>query len=152
AVSVTRGLQVQLVRVVNGAYTVLGQVNSVRWFDEQWVRTTLVVNGSSLRAQLYRPDTGQYLNGSGQWHTAPAWALALADAVLTGGGLAGRGQRASYTGTVAFDDFTVVLPDIIENFDGTAAGSLPADWSQWSSSGKPSLAVSSAQALSAPNG
>jgi hypothetical protein len=151
ALAVTRGLQLQLVRVVNGVSTTLGQVTSVRWFDDQWVQTTLSVNGSSLRAQLYRPDTSQYLNGSGQWQTAQAWALDLTDAALTGGGLAGLGQRASYTGTITFDDFTVVLPDTTEHFDTTAAGALPANWSQWSSSGKPSFAVSAAQSLSAPN-
>jgi hypothetical protein len=38
-----------------------------------------------------------------------------------------------------------------ETFDTTKAGSLPANWSQWSSTGTNAFAVSSAQSLSAPN-
>src|SRR4051812_15582166 len=39
----------------------------------------------------------------------------------------------------------------LESFDTTPPGTLPAGWSQWSSTGTGAFAVSSAPALSAPN-
>jgi hypothetical protein len=42
-------------------------------------------------------------------------------------------------------------PGTVESFDTTPTGQLPAGWSQWSSTGTNAFAVSSSQALSAPN-
>src|SRR5204862_235514 len=67
AVSVTRGLNVQLVRVVNGQQTVLGAVRSKAWVSGQWLQVSLVAKGNELRAQVFRTDTGQYLNSDGSW-------------------------------------------------------------------------------------
>src|SRR2546421_523017 len=44
------------------------------------------------------------------------------------------------------------IPGVVENFDSTTAGQLPAGWLQWSSSTAAPFAVSSSLAWSAPNG
>src|SRR5262249_18895500 len=75
ALSVTRGMNVQLLRVVNGVTTSLGHLNTASWFQGVWVVLTLSVNGSTLQAQVYRPDTGQYLDASGKWQWSQTWAL-----------------------------------------------------------------------------
>jgi hypothetical protein len=152
AVQVTRGLKVDLVRVVHGVATTLAALPSPPWFSGRWVRVALDVEGDALRAQVVRTDTGQYLNGQGRWQTAPAWALQAADASLPGPGQAGLGRPASYTGTVTFDDFRVDLPPLVESFDHTSRGELPAGWRQWDSTGPAAFAVSPARSLSAPNG
>jgi hypothetical protein len=107
AASVTRGLQVQIVRVLNGATTVLGRLNTTNWTDQVWARVTLAVTGGTLRAQVYRIDTGMYLTAAGTWQADPAWALTAADSALAGPGLAGLARPASYAGMVTFDDFAV---------------------------------------------
>jgi hypothetical protein len=152
ALSLTRGLQAQLVRMVGGVSTTLGSLTSSGWFSDRWVQVTLDVEGNDLRARVYRPDTQQYLNASGQWQAAPAWALQAQDAALPGPGSVGLGRSASYTGTVSFDNFSVTLPSVTEQFDATAAGALPAGWAQWSSAGDAPFAASAARAVSVPNG
>src|SRR5262249_23183647 len=87
AVSVTRGLGARLVKVVNGVTTTLDSVQSDDYLSGRWVRVTLYVSGTSLRAQIYRPDTRQYLNASGQWQSTAAWALGASDASISSGGL-----------------------------------------------------------------
>jgi hypothetical protein len=152
AAAVTRGLTVQLVKVINGVATPLAQLNSARWFDQNWVRLTLSVQGSHLIAQVFRPDTAQYLNSQGQWQAAVCSALTAADTSLAGPGQAGLARPASYTGTLTFDDFSVTLPGATESFDGWPVATLPSGWAQWSSTGNSAFAISSALALSAPNG
>jgi hypothetical protein len=49
-----------------------------------WVYVTLVVNGSSIKAQVFSPGQNpsvpaRYLNSSGQWQETPAWALQATD-------------------------------------------------------------------------
>src|SRR5207248_4073207 len=107
ALSFTRGLNLQLLRVVNAASTVIAQLSSATWFSDQWAKVTLYVNGNNLRAQVYRPDTAQFLAGSGQWQSAQAWAINVTDAAITQAGNVGLARPASYTGTVVFDDFSV---------------------------------------------
>src|SRR5262249_37320571 len=53
AVSVTRGLEVRLTRMQNGASTVLGSLRSADWVANVWLRVTLYLNGSNVRAQVY---------------------------------------------------------------------------------------------------
>ncbi len=164
AASVTRGLKVQLLRVVNGSASVLGELSSASWLEGRWVQVTLSAAGESLRVQVYRADTRQYLSASGQWQPAQAWALERTDGVIGGGGLAGLARAASYSGPVTFDDFSVVAFDgsLVpppsgtsgpqETFDRTPAGTVPAGWSRWSSDGSPSFAVSTARSLSGSSG
>ncbi len=110
AVSVTRGLQVQLVRVVNGQSTVLGTQSSAAYLSGQWVQVTLSAVGSSLNVQVYRLDTRQYLNSAGKWQSAQAWALSRTDSRLSGPGYVGLVDPPHYGGRVSFDDLLVVDP------------------------------------------
>ena len=64
AVAVTRGLQVQLLRVVNGNATVLGQVQSADYVSGQWVCISLSSEGSTLGVQVILVDTGKYLTSA----------------------------------------------------------------------------------------
>jgi hypothetical protein len=160
ALSVTRGLDLQLLRVVNGSATVLADLPSAGWFSDHWVRATLNLSGSTLEAQVVRTDTGAYLNATGQWQAGQTWALTASDTAITQAGLTGLGRPASYTGTVTFDDFAAASQAapppasqvIAESFDSTATGSLPTGWTQQSSNGSTAFAVSSAASLSPSNG
>jgi photosystem II stability/assembly factor-like uncharacterized protein len=107
AASVTRGMQVQLLAVVNGVTTVLGKVTSKSYLSQQWVRVTLRVVGSTVQVQVYRLDRQQYLTAGGLWQAAPTWALSVTDTSVTGPGQVGVGRPASYAGGVYFDDFAV---------------------------------------------
>jgi hypothetical protein len=106
AVSVTRGLEARLVKVVNGVETTLGTVKSASWFSSQWLRVRLTAEGDRLRVSLYRADTRQWLTPAGAWSSTPDFALELRDGSVTAGGRAGVGRAATYSGTVTFDDFT----------------------------------------------
>jgi hypothetical protein len=107
AVSLTRGLEVQIVRVLNGTSTTLGRGKSTRYFSGKWVRATLDAQGKNLRAQVFRPDTSQYLNDAGEWQADPAWAVTVADTTISQRGQVGLARVASYAGAVSFDDFSV---------------------------------------------
>src|SRR5207253_769742 len=52
AVSVTRGTQVELLRVVNGKSTVIGSVRSGDWISNKWVQVTLRAEGNVLTVQV----------------------------------------------------------------------------------------------------
>jgi hypothetical protein len=151
ALSLNRGMQTQLLRVVNGVSTSLGQITSLRYLSNQWVQATLSVVGTSIQGQIYRTDTGQYLTATGQWQAAQAWAFSVSDTALTGVGLAGVARTASYTGTVSLDDFTVALPGSSQSFDTTAVGALPSGWQHWTSTGTGGFGASAALSLSSPN-
>jgi photosystem II stability/assembly factor-like uncharacterized protein len=110
AAAVTRGMQVQLLAVVNGATTVLGRVVSKTYLSYQWVRVTLRVVGSAVQAQVYRLDQHQYLTPGGLWQAAPAWALTLTETAVAGPGQVGLGRAASYAGALYFDDLSVSSP------------------------------------------
>jgi hypothetical protein len=107
AVSVIRGVQVQLVRVVNGQSATLGTLSSVSYLSGQWVQVTLSAVGSSLNVQVYRLDTHQYLNSSGKWQSAQAWVLSRTDTRLTGPGMVGLVNPPHAAGSVYFDDLVV---------------------------------------------
>ena len=110
AASVSRGLNVQLLRVVNGQQTVLGQVQSRDYVSGQWIQVSLVAKGTDLRVQVFRTDTSQYLQANGTWGLAPAWALARTDAALTKGGLTGLVRGAGSANAVGVDNFIVTSP------------------------------------------
>ena len=105
AVTLTRGLQAQLIKVVNGAGTVLGSIKSTSYFSSQWLRVSLVAEGDRLRVLLYRPDTRQWLGANGVWSDSSAYAIDKTDSSIAGGGKAGIGRAAQYAGSVTFDDF-----------------------------------------------
>jgi hypothetical protein len=156
AVAITRGMQVRLLRVLGGSATVLTQTASVDGVRNEWVRATLSAVGTTLRVQVYRVATGQYLTSTGGWHAAPTWALTATDGSLTGPGRAGVARGAGQPGTLTFDDVAIDLPNAADSFDQDAAGRLPAAWAGWTSAGAaaaafrvtPDRALSGAQALS----
>lgn len=102
-----QGLELRLVRVLNGPFNALDAVQTVEAFDARWVRLTLSVQGSTLRAQVYRPDTNQFLDATGRWGAAPAWTLTAQDTAITGGGQVGFAVPASVPSTILFDEFQV---------------------------------------------
>jgi hypothetical protein len=150
AVSITRGLDLKLLKVANGVVTTLGEIKSANWIANQWVNVTLCTYGASIEAQVQN-SAGQYLNSSGQWQNAPTWALTQTDASISSGGAVGVGRLNSYVGTTYVDNFFYAPVGTEESFDTTTPGSLPSGWSQWSSTGVAASAVSSTQSLSPPN-
>jgi len=105
--SVARGMQVQLVRVVAGVPSIMGTVTSTSYLSNKWVRATLTVVGDRVQVLIYRGDTGQYLTAAGEWKDGIARAIDLEDDAITPGGFAGLERPASYAGTVTVDDFEV---------------------------------------------
>ncbi len=150
AVSIARGLDLKLLKVTNGNVTTLGEVKSGNWFADLWVNVTLSTFGNNVSAKVQN-NKGQYLNSSGQWQSDQTWALNATDTTISSGGDVGLGRPPSYTGTVYIDNFSYSPAGNEESFDTTAPGSLPAGWSQWSSTGTNAFAVSSAQSLTPPN-
>jgi hypothetical protein len=159
ALSVTRGLNVELLRVVHGASTVLGRVASATYLSGQWLKATLVTHGSTLEAQIYRTDTHQYLNSRGHWQSAATFALVRSDKAISSGGLVGLARPSNHGGTVAFDDFKAVGitagahgSSVVwqQSFDTTKLGTLPTNWSQWTNQGD--IGVESARALGSSKG
>ena len=150
AVSVSRGLDLKLLKATNGDVTTLGEVKSANWSANQWVNVTLYTYGNYVSAQV-QDNKGQYLNSSGQWQSDQTWALNVYDTTISSGGDVGLGRLPSYTGTLYIDNFSYSPVGTEESFDTTAPGSLPAGWSQWSSTGTNAFAVSSTQSLTPPN-
>jgi hypothetical protein len=142
AVTVTRGLEAQLVKVVNGVPTVLGDVKSAAYFSSQWLRVSLVAQGNELRVLLYRPDTQQWLGSDGAWTSSPDFAFDLHDGSISASGYAGVGRLSRYSGSVTFDDFAAEPANVasgptvtitadqngpvkgIVNFDADATGTV----------------------------
>jgi hypothetical protein len=108
AVSIRRGIEVELLRVIDGNAAWLAQVQSTDWVSGQWIHVGLSVSGSMLRVQIFRLDKALYLNSAGQWQAQPTWAISRSDVAITGVGEVGLARPASVTGTVTFDDFSTV--------------------------------------------
>ncbi len=106
ALSVKEGLEVKLQTVVGGTTTTIGLVQSKYYLSNQWVRATFNLLGSTLRAQIVRLDTNQYLAADGSWQAAPTWALTVNDTTLTGN-YVGLARPGSYAGSWYADDFQV---------------------------------------------
>jgi hypothetical protein len=158
SVSVTRGLDVRLLRSVNGTVTTLGHLRSSSYLSNQWVTVSLRAAGTDLQVLIQRRDTGQYLNSRGRWQAGSTAALHVTDSAVRGGGATGLGRAAGYSGAVSVDSFAVraatastsAAPLFQENFNKTPNGQLPAGWYEWESEG--SLGASAAKALSPRNG
>jgi hypothetical protein len=130
-----------IVKDVNGTETTLASINAPNSVSDSWLEETLDVEGATVRAQLFDPTTGEYLNSSGQWQTSQAWALTVIDNSITGPGFVGLGRPASDTGTVSFDDFSVQAPSTVQSFDATPVGSLPDNWSSYDTNSDDIVAV-----------
>lgn len=113
AVTLTRGLNVQLNKVVNGVETTLGQLNSTSYTSGVWIRATLISQGNTLSIRLQRQDNNQFLNSSGQWTSVETNAISLTDTGsarnlgVPTSGFAGIARKAQYAGNVAVDNFQI---------------------------------------------
>ena len=110
SLTVTRGLTVELKKVVNGVATSLGTVKSSGYVSQQWIRLTLRASGDQLRGMVYRTDTRQWLAADGTWQVVPEPAFTLTDGSITGTGYVGVERSRLAAGTVWFDDFAVRPP------------------------------------------
>jgi hypothetical protein len=165
AAVITRGVTLQVWEVVGGAPHMLGSVVSLSssYFSGDWVRVSVVPTGNTVAVQVVRQDTGQYLNGQGKWQADAVNALSV-KATLTTGGEVGVGRAARYAGAVAFDNFQPLPPatppppppppviSVIESFDTTKAGAIPAGWSSWTSTATGAFAAGTSRAESPANG
>lgn len=154
AVSVTRGAEVQLVKVVNGAGTVLGRMKTADYLSNRWVTVGVSAVGSKLRVTFHRGDTNQHLGGDGEWTRRPVAAIEVADAALRSGGNVGFARTAGTAGKFALDSLRVgpataagqgVLST--ERFDNPTAAGLPAGWSKWQGGGASSFGVRADETL-----
>jgi hypothetical protein len=160
AASVTRGASVNLIQVTGGTSTVLATVSSPSssYFSGNWVQVSLVPSGSSVGVQVVREDNGDYLNTQGTWQTAPTNAITVGTTVVEEAGDAGIGRFAAYSGAVELDNFTIApsptppAAAVNQNFDATNGGAPPTGWQNWVSNAVGTASVSSALALSQPNG
>ncbi len=151
AVSIVRGLEVQLLRVDNGVQTVLATLSSNQYLSGDWVQTSLTFDGDRLSAQVFRTDTKQYLNADGDWVATPVAALQASDSTFSSGGLAGVNRPVSYAGAVALDNFALIpagnTARISESFDTTRVGKIPSGWSSWNVNGTGSFGVAAAPSV-----
>src|SRR5207244_101014 len=79
ALTVVRGLEVKLLKVVDGVPTVLGSLKSKSYVSNLWVTATLRAVGDHVQASILRSDTGQYLDSTGNWQSLPVRALDVTD-------------------------------------------------------------------------
>jgi len=150
AVSITRGLQVDLIRVVDGVSYTLGTLKSTVYFSQKWVNVRLTLDGDQLKVQIYRVDTRQFLNSQGNWVAAESFALQATDSAIAGGGQVGINRPARYAGIVAIDDFAFAAKagtTVSESFNTAALAGLPAGWSRWSSDGQLGFGASAVRAV-----
>lgn len=105
--TVTRGLEANLVAVVNGRETVLGTVKSKDYVSGLWLQASIIAKGTELRVQLYRSDSGQYLNADGTWSLAPAWAISKTSTAIAAGERVGLVRGGGPAGTLIVDNFIV---------------------------------------------
>lgn len=152
-VTVTRGLEVQLVRVVDGQTTILGRATTKEWFSNQWAKVTLIAQGNTLQVLVFRTDTAQYLSEDGTWHGSPTTLLSRTDSAISGEGGVGLARPSRVAGGAIFDRFEVGPPPTRPNgtsvhdqdFDPTGSGLLPAGWRQWHNQESDSFQISREQ-------
>ncbi len=105
--TVTRGLDVRIVRMVNGTETTLAAIRSKEYLSYQWVKLTLTAQSDRLRAVVFRTDTGKWLTADGLWSDDPQPALEATDTAIGGDGFVGLGRSTGVNGTVNFDAVSI---------------------------------------------
>jgi len=152
ALSLTRGLELSLSRVVNGQATTLDSVTSTTWLSGSWVRVSLAAKGDKLTVQVMRTDTGEYLDTQGAWHVAPVNAVERTDTAITAAGRVGIARPARVAGTVAFDNFQVgtdlpaspTTPIHEQAFNGVG---LPSGWASYTNTQGQAFSIASASKI-----
>jgi hypothetical protein len=156
AVSVTRGMEVDLLRVDDGKTTVLSTVVSTSYLSNKWVQIGFTVEGNQLTVQVFRADTAQYLGPDDAWHDAPTAAIAMTDSAITNSGRVGLIRAPGASGQVAIDNVEVNTSPptsapttlIDQNFSSNLSAGLPAGWSSYTNtSGQTFQVASSSPAL-----
>lgn len=155
AVVITRGLNVEVLEVINGQATVLGKVSNTpaAYLSNQWVQVWLRPQGTTIEVQVVRLDKGQYLTAQGTWSPTEVNALAVTTGWRPQTGKVGVGRLPRYTGDVVLDDFlwqTPQPPGIYEHFDLVAEGAVPEGWLATIQGAPGSWAVTSNRAASLP--
>jgi hypothetical protein len=107
SVTLTRGLSIEVQRVVAGTETRLAQLNSTAYTSGVWIRLSFASQNFKLSIQAERLDTNQFLGADGRWTATPSDAIALKDGMIGGAGFAGIGRPARYAGDVAIDNFQI---------------------------------------------
>ncbi len=125
-VSVVRGVEVTLGKVVDGVETRLGSVKSKSYVSGVWLRAAVAADGGRVRAVVRRADTGEYLTADGDWSDVPQPAVVAFDESIPGGGFAGVARPARFGGVVTVDDFDARATVPGGGIDLTVAASQPA--------------------------
>src|SRR5262249_41172189 len=110
AVSITRGMQVQLIKVVDGVAVVLASVQTPGYFSQNWAQVMITPKGNQFAVEIYRPDTKQYLNANGLWQADAVDLFQITDASIAGPGYIGINRPAAYAGTVYVDELQILAP------------------------------------------
>ena len=139
AVSVSRGMEVDLLQVNDGRTTVLATVVSSAYFSNKWVRVNFAVQGDELTVQVFRTDTAQYLGPDDLWHSVPTTAISMTDRVISNAGRVGLARESGYAGTIDADNFvynsspSITTPTslLTQDFNSKLVSGLPADWSSY---------------------
>jgi len=154
AVGVTRGTEIQLLRVVNGVSTVLGSLKSDEWFSGGWVTLRIRADGDSIKVFAYRGDENTYLNPQGEWKRQPVAAIERTDKAVSGGGYVGFARPAGIEASVPIDslkvgpaDDTDFAPLREERFASGARVGVPSSWTSWVSTGTPDVQTLSDETL-----
>jgi len=112
---VTRGLDLELVQVVEGKVTPIALQKTQKYLSGTWLDVSLNIQGDRLSASVVRRDTGESLDPQGRWGATPATILSVRNTAIVGDGFIGIGRVAKYAGPVRIDDFVrmdagVVVP------------------------------------------
>ena len=103
--------QVRLWKSVARAETNLGAlVNPASYLEDYQTRVTLVVSGTSLRAQAYLlrgPHAGTYMERTGRSARSTVYAVTATDGSIAGAGVAGVVKDDANATTTYWDDFLV---------------------------------------------
>ncbi len=150
-VQVTRGLQVELFKVVNGTRTSIATLSSSNYVSGVWVEVTLNPRGSNLGVQIKRLDNNQFLTATGSWQTSEVTAISRTDTSISAGGRAGLVRASMYSGRVDLDNFATFEPaatpdgEVTQTFDTLPTNTLPNNWSSWGSDGSSGYGAAAAR-------
>lgn len=146
-VQITRGLQIELFKMVNGTRTTLATLTSKSYTSGIWIEVTLNPRGTNLGVQIKRLDNNQFLDSTGTWQSYETTALTGVDSSISTGGRVGLIRAARYAGRVDLDNFSTFEPianlpsptpppsGVPQTFDAVPLNSIPNYWSSWGSDG-----------------
>jgi hypothetical protein len=126
--SATGDPTIQLIRDNTGSSTTLVSLTLTAGLSPRWLIVTFRLSAGHLQGQFFDPTTNEYLNSSGSWVSGQAYTLDTTDdSPLLGTGAVGVGRPSSVTGTLYFDNLSVVpLPaGFLDSFETDPLGALP---------------------------